>query len=257
MLSQYFGLTPLGPPFVLFSPQHLLGIAAVIVAAVAVALAAARLPARPRAALRWGLAAFCVANWLGWDAWQLANGVWSPAYSLPLQLCTLSVPVAALMLATRSRRIFEPLYFWCFAGATQALITPDLQAAGYSFPHFRYWIFFTSHGSIYLAVAFAVAAWGFRPTWGSLPRAFLITNLLMALVGLVNWLTGGNYMFIARKPEYPTLIDALGPWPWYIIGLELIGLVAFTLVYLPYALRDRWPGSGVRGPGSGPRPPPR
>jgi hypothetical integral membrane protein (TIGR02206 family) len=239
MLSQYFGLNPAGPPFVLFSAQHLLAIAATIVAILAVAICAWRLPAPPREALRWALAIFCVLNWLGWDAWQLANGVWMPAFSLPLQLCTFSVPVAALMLATRSARVFEPLYFWCFAGATQALITPDLQARGYNFPHFCYWIFFTSHASIYLAVVFASAGWGFRPTWRSLPRTFLITNLLMAVVGLVNWLTGGNYMFIAHKPDYPTLIDALGPWPWYIIGLELIGIVAFTLVYLPFALGDR------------------
>jgi hypothetical integral membrane protein (TIGR02206 family) len=239
MLSQYFGLAPLGPPFVLFSAQHLLAVAAVIAASVAVALLARRLAPPARAGLRWALVAFCTINWLGWDAWQLANGVWSLAYSLPLQLCILSVPVSALMLATRSARIFETLYFWCFAGATQALITPDLQATGYSFPHFRYWIFFTSHGSIYLAVAFAAAAWSFRPTWRSLPRAFLATNLLLAVVGLVNWLTGGNYMFIARKPAYPTLIDALGPWPWYIIALELIAAAAFVLVYLPYALGDR------------------
>lgn len=243
MFAQYFGLTPIGPPFRLFSAQHLLGIAAVIFATLAVALAAPRLAPPARARLRWGLTAFCVANWLGWDVWQIANGVWSPAYSLPLQLCTLSVPLSALMLAARSARLAELLYFWGFAGATQALITPDLQAAGYSFPHFRYWIFFTSHGSIYLAVAFAIAAWGFRPTWRSLPRVFLITNLLLAVVGMANWLTGGNYMFIARKPDYPTLIDALGPWPWYIIPLELIAAAAFVLVYLPLAAYDRLRGS--------------
>lgn len=246
MLSQYFGLVPPGPPFLLFSAQHLLAVAAVAAACLAVALLAPRLSPRGREGARWGLAAFCAANWLGWDIWQIANGVWAPAYSLPLQLCTLSVPVAALMLATRSARIFEVLYFWCFAGATQALITPDLQTAGYSFPHFRYWIFFTSHGCIYLAVAFAAAAWGFRPTWRSLPRAFLATNLLLAVVGLVNWLTGGNYMFVARKPEYPTLIDALGPWPWYIIPLELVAAAAFVLVYLPYALADRLRGEGLK-----------
>ncbi|NTV62669.1 MAG: TIGR02206 family membrane protein, partial [Oscillochloris sp.] len=206
MLGPYFGLAPHGPPFLLFSAQHLLALAATLLASLVVALAAARLPARPRTILRWSLVAFCVLNWLGWDAWQLANGVWSPTYSLPLQLCTFSVPVAALMLASRSRQIFEPLYFWGFAGATQALITPDLQTAGYNFPHFRYWIFFTSHGSIYLALAFAMAAWRFRPSSRSLPRAVLITNVFMLLVGLANWLTGGNYMFIARQPGYPTLI---------------------------------------------------
>jgi hypothetical integral membrane protein (TIGR02206 family) len=148
------------------------------------------------------------------------------------------VPLAAVLLATRSRTLFEVLYFWGFAGATQAMLTPDLQTSGFNFPHFVYWIFWTSHGVIWWAVIFAAAAWGYRPTWGSIPRVFLITNLVLAAVGLVNWATGGNYMYVARKPDYATLLDYLGPWPWYIIPLQLIGLVAFVLVYLPYALRD-------------------
>lgn len=251
MFSQYFGLTPSGSPFVLFSAQHLFGVVAVILATIAVAHTAPRLSPHAREGMRWALIIFCVVNWFGWDAWQLANGIWSPAYSLPLQLCTFSVPVSALMLATHSMRIYEVLYFWCFAGATQALITPDLQTAGYSYPHFRYWIFFTSHGSIYLAIAFASGAWRYRPTWRSLPRAFIATNLLMACVGLANWLTGGNYMFIAHRPDFPSLIDALGPWPWYIISLELLAVAAFVLVYLPYAVRDRWLGVGGQRPAPG------
>jgi uncharacterized membrane protein YwaF len=45
-------------------------------------------------------------------------------------------------------------------------------------------------------------------------------------------------MYIARTPEFPTVIDYMGPWPWYIIGLELIGLTCFVLAYLPWAIRD-------------------
>jgi uncharacterized membrane protein YwaF len=44
----------------------------------------------------------------------------------------------------------------------------------------------------------------------------------MIFVGLVNWAIGSNYMFIARKPDTPSLIDVLGPWPLYIIWLEPI-----------------------------------
>lgn len=232
------GLSYNGPPFVLFSFQHLAALAGVALVCVVVAVLARRLSAEGQERLRWSLFVFCVANWLGWDAWQLANGIWSVTYSLPLQLCTFSVPLAVLMLATRSFRLFEVLYFWGFAGATQAMLTPDLVTAGYNFPHFRYWIFFTSHGSIYLAIIFAAVAWRYRPTWRSIPRIFLITNLYMGIVALVNWLTGGNYMFIARKPEFPSLIDFFGPWPWYIVPLELIGLLVFVIVYLPYAVGD-------------------
>lgn len=240
MLQDYFGLYYEGPPFRLFSVAHLLGIAFVVLVCVLVALITPRLGPRAQAGLRWGLAAFALANTLAWDLWQRGTGTWHIAYSLPLHLCTLAVVLAAALLATRSFPLFELLYFWGFAGATQALLTPDLQVGGYNFPHFVYIIFWTSHGVILWAVIFAMAAWGYRPTWGSLPRVALITNAVLLLIGLVNWLTGGNYMFIARPPDYATLIDLLGPWPWYIIPLQLIGLAAFGLVYLPLAIRDIW-----------------
>jgi hypothetical integral membrane protein (TIGR02206 family) len=235
-VSRYFDVVYDGPPFILGSAQHLGALAGVILACVAIWYAASRSDVSVRHQLRFGLIVFCVINWLGWDAWQLANGIWSPTYSLPLHICTLSVPLSALMLATRSFGLYQVLYFWGFAGATNALLTPDLQT--YGFPHFRYWIFFTSHGSIMLALVFAATADGFRPTWRSLGLALIGTNLLLMPVGLANWLTGGNYMYVARTPEFPTLIDYLGPWPFYIFWLELLALVAFTLVYLPYALAD-------------------
>jgi uncharacterized membrane protein YwaF len=60
----------------------------------------------------------------------------------------------------------------------------------------------------------------------------------MALVALVNHLTGGNYMFIARRPAFPSLIDYLGPWPWYVAAMYGIGVMAFVVVYLPFVLHD-------------------
>jgi len=227
-----------GAPFVLFSAQHLLALLAVGAGCLLLALLTPRLGGPGRAVLRWGLCAFAVGNWLGWDVWQARYGLWSPAYSLPLHLCTLSVVLSALLLATRSRGLFELLYFWGFTAAVVAMLTPDLVGNGYGFPHFRYWIFFTSHGIILWAVSFAAAAWGYRPTWRALGRAVLVSNAYLLVAGLANWLTGGNYVYIARRPEFPTLIDYLGPWPWYIIPLQLIGVAAFVLVYLPWAIRD-------------------
>jgi hypothetical integral membrane protein (TIGR02206 family) len=244
MGDELFGRDYDGPAFQIFSDEHLIPLAAIAAVCLLIALLAPRLSASASRRLGWGLALFAVANALGWEIWQRANGLWSPAFSLPLHLCTFSVPFAALMLATRRYRLYEVLYFWGFAGATQALLTPDLTTSGYNIPHFVYWIFWTSHGVILWAVVFAAAAWGYRPTWGSVWRAILATNLYMLAVGLVNWLTGGNYMFIARKPAFPSLLDLLGPWPWYILVLEAIGAIAFVLVYLPYAISDRLKGAG-------------
>ena len=80
---------------------------------------------------------------------------------------------------------------------------------------------------------------GYRPYWSSLVRVAIWGNVYMAAVGLVNWLVGSNYLFIARKPDTPSLIDMLGPWPWYIISLEVVAFLMFLLLYLPYVLRDR------------------
>ena len=34
----------------------------------------------------------------------------------------------------------------------------------------------------------------------------------------------------------PSLLDFLGPWPWYLLSLELIALVSFFLLDLPWRL---------------------
>ncbi len=236
MTSFYWQAVYSGAPFVIFGREHLLALVITLLAWLSV-YAVTRVYGPERTTLlRWALVGFCIINWLGWDYWQWQQGLWQPAYSLPLQLCTLSVPLAALMLARRSPALFGVLYFWGYAGATNALLTPDLQI--YGFPHFRFWIFFTSHGSILLALAYAAGAWRWRPTLRSMGAAWLAANALLLAAGLVNLLTGGNYLFVARKPEFPSLIDYLGPWPWYIVSLQGVALAVFVLVYLPYALAD-------------------
>jgi hypothetical integral membrane protein (TIGR02206 family) len=227
-----------GPPFEFFAGPHVAALA--VIAAGCLLLAGLFHNWRNSALrpwLRWGLFAFAVLNIIAWDGWQLHYDLWNPTYSLPLHICTLSVWLSAALLLTRNYRLYELLYFWGLAGATQALLTPELGIYGY--PHFRYWIFFTSHGAILLTVFYMTFAEQMRPTWSSIPRVAWQTLLLMLIVGGVNWLTGGNYMYIARPPATASLIDVLGPWPWYIGPLILIGLLSFLICYLPFAINDR------------------
>lgn len=158
------------------------------------------------------------------------------ADALPLHLCGMSVFLSAVMLMNRSYRLFEVMYFWGLGGATMAILTPDLQ---FDFPHPVYITFFTSHALIIVAVLYMMLNFGYRPTTGSLVRAILLTNAYMLLVYPVNLLLNTNYLFLNAKPQGATILDALGPWPYYIAGMEVIGLVTFVLLYLPFAfVRD-------------------
>jgi hypothetical integral membrane protein (TIGR02206 family) len=226
-----------GPPLQFFGPAHLGALAAIGLAVAALWLTLRRgVSPQASAAIRWSIVALCLISQLGWDAWQLTVGIWRVSYSLPLHICTLSVLLSALMLATRSYLLYQLLYFWGWAGATQALITPDIL---FGFPHLAYWVFFISHASIYLALVYMTVTYQYRPTWRSLLLAFVAVNLLMIPVGLVNWLTGANYMFIARPPAAASLLDLLGPWPTYLLAVQPIALLVFVICYLPWLGRTK------------------
>lgn len=135
------------------------------------------------------------------------------------------------MLITRNPFLFEVTYFLGVGGALQALLTPELF---YDFPHYRYFHFFLAHIAIILASFYMIWFEKFTPTPKSIIKAFLTLNVIALFVYLVNIITKGNYMFLARKPSNPSLIDFLGPYPWYIISLELVALTMFILLYIPF-----------------------
>jgi hypothetical integral membrane protein (TIGR02206 family) len=80
---------------------------------------------------------------------------------------------------------------------------------------------------------------------------FAATAAWAAVAAASNALTGGNYMFLAERPETASLLDYLGSWPWYILGAALLALAMFALLDIPFRRRRAlWP-SGTRGVGAG------
>lgn len=235
-MDMFFGKEFAGGPFVLFSPTHLVAISVIVLVNLSLLLLRRNPDERLRRAFRYGLAALLIIDELFWHLWNLTTGQWSIQTTLPLHLCSVFVFLSAIMLVTRSYRIYEFAYFLGIAGATQAILTPDLGI--YDFPHFRYFQVFLSHGSIVTAAVYMTVVEGFRPTWGSFKRTLIWSNVYMLFVGIINVLIGSNYLYIAHKPETPSLIDMLGPWPWYLLSLEALGLVLFLFLYLPFFIRD-------------------
>lgn len=181
---------------------------------------------------RVGLFLILIASELSLHAWLWWSGYWGYQHSLPLHLSSISLILSAILLLTKKYTLFEFTYFVGVGSALQAMLTPDINL--YTFPHYRYIHFFISHGGTVVANAFIIFVEGYRPTGKSLWKAFLLLNGYTLFVFIVNYLLEGNYMYISEKPINPSIIDYLGPWPWYILSLEIIALVTFLLLYIPF-----------------------
>jgi hypothetical integral membrane protein (TIGR02206 family) len=190
---------------------------------------------------RYLIAAALILQELSLNIWRLYEGTWSAADSLPLHLCGILVITCPIMLVTKSYKIFELAYFLGLGGASQAILTPDIGI--YGFPHYRFYQFFVSHGLIIFSILYMTFVHKYRPNFKSFLKAFAFLNLILPMVGIINFITGGNYFFIARKPETASVIDFLGPWPWYIISLEAIGFIMLLIPYLPIAISKRCKGN--------------
>jgi len=235
-MEQFFAKDYTGGAFELFGLTHFLGLAVVTAVCVSMALLRRRFSQPVRPFIRWSLLAVIYFSEASWHIWKLSIGEWNIQGMLPLWLCSLTSWSMPLLLIYRSYRYYEWVYFMGLIGASQALLTPDLM--NYGFPHFRFIEYFAVHGAIIIAVVYMTVVEGFRPSWRSLPRVILVTNLYWLFCGWVNNLIGSNYLYTSGKLPTPSLLDYLGPWPWYLLAMEGLGLFFCVLLYLPFALRD-------------------
>lgn len=228
-------------PFIAFSSAHLAALALFAIAAALLFAFRRRVRARPHfaVALRMTLLAVLILSETSLHIWYVVNGVWNARFTLPLELCSLMLLAAVLMLITRSRFLAGLVFFAGIGGALQALITPNLV---YAYPHFRFIQFFVAHAAIILSALYMVWIERFRPTWRTVLAALLSLNAIALAVYLLDRLLDANYMFLRRKPDTPSVLDLFGGYPWYILAEEALALLMFALLYvlffvLPDALR--------------------
>jgi hypothetical integral membrane protein (TIGR02206 family) len=150
---------------------------------------------------------------------------------LPFHICYFLNLLLPVMLWRKAYFLFEVSYFMVMAGCIQALLTPDMPQ---SFPHPFNIRYFFVHIGLAQSILYAIFVYGFRPGWRSLGKSFLWSNIYFVFVAGVNVLLGTNFMYLCTKPPSPTLLDLFGDWPWYILGGELLALVLFVVVLLPF-----------------------
>jgi uncharacterized membrane protein YwaF len=61
-----------------------------------------------------------------------------------------------------------------------------------------------------------------------------VTAAYTAGVGLVDAVTGANYMFLRQPPPNWTVLRLVGPWPWYIPGAPGVALVLLVVLDAPF-----------------------
>ena len=165
------------------------------------------------------------------DIIRYITGYYSIEKDLPLQLCAIGIYVAVVALLKKNQIAFELIFYWGLVGASQAILTPDSDL-------FELKIFFiysqAYHSALIFAVLWLVIKCNMRMQIENIPRVILITNLVVVVISVINYLLDSNYMFLRVKPNSvsPFLI---GDWPVYIIMVQFFSII---IVFLFIKIQD-------------------
>jgi hypothetical integral membrane protein (TIGR02206 family) len=223
------------------SREHLAALAATV-AMCALLVAGARRggPAFSRPA-RHVLGAVILAGFAAEQIAYAERGEWSARVNLPFHLSDAVTLVSVLALWRPRPLLVELVYYWAFAATLQALATPDLRQA---YPDVLYFTYFTTHGGALAAACLLVLGERRVPRAGSAPRAFAVTAGFAVVAAVATLASGGNYLFLRRKPAGGSLLDIMGPWPVYIAAAAALGLVLFLALQ---AAARHYPGADAQG----------
>jgi hypothetical integral membrane protein (TIGR02206 family) len=143
--------------------------------------------------------------------------------------------LAILLLVFRQSWAFYPLFFWGIVGGLHAFLTPQYTAGA---SPFMFWEYNLAHAGIMIVPLYHYFVHGFeikRWTWA---KMLAVNIALLVPVGLINKVTGANYMFLSQKPiaNNPFIV---GEWPTYILGFVAAGALHYALLTVFFARRSR------------------
>ena len=158
-------------------------------------------------------------------------------HSVPLQLCDVAELTAAYALWSHRKWAFALVYYWGLPLSSQALITPDLSAP--DFPGHDFLTFFALHLLVVWAAIYLTWGYGMRPGWRSYRFAVITTLAWGTFTFIFNTIAGTDYGFLNRKPVNASLLDFLGPWPFYVLAEVVIVAAVWALMTWPWELKRR------------------
>jgi uncharacterized membrane protein YwaF len=94
--------------------------------------------------------------------------------------------------------------------------------------------YYIAHGGIVAAALLLVIGLRLHPRPFAVAWVGLLALVYAGLLGLVDAATGANYMYLGSKPLAPTLLDLMGPWPWYLLGAVALGVLFLAILDAPF-----------------------
>jgi len=167
---------------------------------------------------------------------KMVDGSYSIQLDLPLFMCRLVAWVLPVAIFFLNRKWLKVLYFYVLAGTIQAVISPDLEQ---TFPSYEYIRYFVLHVGLISTTIYMVIVFQLKITWKDLWFSFLIAQPYLLILMGINKVLGSNYGYTMHKPPTGSVLDFFGPWPWYILGAELLMLISFLLLITPFVIRRK------------------
>jgi hypothetical integral membrane protein (TIGR02206 family) len=231
-----------------FSLLHLGMLVVVVLVIVTAIVVRRRRPAdAPASPTERAVAQAYIALWIATYLAYPFTEKFDPTTQVPLQMCHWCALIAAIVLVRPLRALRAIAYFAGLALCTQALITPSLTEGPALYP---FWFFWLSHGMVLGVPVYDVVARGYRPGWRDFGIACVAAACYVGVALSVDLATGWNYGFVGRgKPDTPSLVDFLGPWPQRLIAIVALAATAMFLLLVPWLVHDRRAGAVRRAIG--------
>ena len=156
---------------------------------------------------------------------------------LPFHMCDLSEIFLIFFLLGGPSILYKCAFFWGIAGATMAIITPDIE-----FLDLDYAFFMIGHGMIIIGIMYTTLALNNRPYAKDIVTVSLITALiLLPITYLINYILGepANFWYLMQKPAGASLMDAFPEPPYHLLVITPLAILMFCLIYIPYFVKDR------------------
>ena len=225
-------------PFILFGTDHLLAILAVILISILVPHYLKKTSLATKKRFGYVLAYILILNELVKPYYHTQFFGYDLLNVLPFHMCALSAFSISIFLLTNKRIFYEVAFFWGIGGGLMALLQPDTPL---DFPDPVFIIFYLSHGAMLLAIGHASIALENRPDLDSVKKAIMVSLLVIVVIYFINLILGppANFWYLGARPDGTSIIDLMPDPPRHIPIVITLGLIMFSIIYLPYWLYDR------------------